>query len=40
MIDINNLHGWEVSGYLPYGRIKWLKNIDNFDVNSISKKSP
>ena len=26
--------------YLPYGRFKWLKNADNFDVNSISEKSP
>ena len=28
------------SGYLLYGRVKWLKNVDNFDVNSINKKSP
>ena len=28
-----------MSGYLPYGGFKWLKNVDNFDVNSISKKS-
>ena len=26
-------------GYLPYGRFKWLKNVDRFDVNSISEKS-
>ena len=24
----------------PYGGFKWLKNDDNFDVNSVSKKSP
>ena len=28
------------SGYLLYGGVKWLKNVDNFDVNSINKKSP
>ena len=27
-------------GYLPYGGFKWLKNADNFDVNSISEKIP
>ena len=26
--------------YLPYGGFKWLKNVDMFDVNSISEKSP
>ena len=29
-----------MSGYLPYGWFKWLKNVDGFDVNSFSKKSP
>ena len=37
---MNNLYGWAMSGYLPYGRFKCSKNIDNADVNSISKKSP
>ena len=37
---MNNLDVWAMSGYLPYGRSKWLKNLDNFDVNSISEKSP
>ena len=37
---MNNLYGWGMSGYLPYGGFKWLKNADNFDVNSVSKKSP
>ena len=23
-LDRNNLHGWMMSGYLPYGRFKWL----------------
>ena len=39
-LDMNNLYGWAMSGYLTYGRFKWLKNVDNFDVNSISEKSP
>ena len=37
---MNNLYGWEMSGYLPYGGFKWLKIVDRFDVNSISEKSP
>ena len=28
-----------MSEYLPYGRFKWLKNVDGFDVNSTSEKS-
>ena len=39
-LDMNNLYGWTMSSYLPYGGFKWLKNADNFDVNSISEKSP
>ena len=39
-LDMNNLYGWAMSGYLPYGGFKWLKNADNFDVNSISENSP
>ena len=35
-LDMNNLYGWAMSRYLPYGRFKWLKNVDDFDVNSIS----
>ena len=38
-LDVNNLYGWTVSEYLPYGRFKWLKNVDGFDVMSISDKS-
>ena len=38
-LDMNNLHGWAIRRYLSYGGFKWLKNADNFDVNSISKKS-
>ena len=29
-----------MSSYLPYGRFKCLKNVDGFDRNSISQKSP
>ena len=31
-LDMNNLHGWEMSAYLPHGRFKWLKNVDNFNI--------
>ena len=36
---MNNLYGWAMSRYFPYGRFKWLKNVDGFDLNSISEKS-
>ena len=39
-LDMNNLYGSTMSTYLPYSRFKWLQNADNFDVNSISEKSP
>ena len=39
-LDMNNLYGWVMSSYLPYGGFKWLKNVDGFDVNSVSEKSP
>ena len=29
-----------MSEYLLYGRFKWLKNENGFDVNSVSEKSP
>ena len=32
---MNNLYSWAMISYLPYGRFKWLKNVDGFDVNSI-----
>ena len=34
------IYGWPMSQYLPCGRFKWLKNIDKFDIKSISNKSP
>ena len=39
-LDMNNLYGWGMNRYLPYGGFKWLINVNNFDVNSIRKKSP
>ena len=39
-LDMNNLYGWTISEYLPYGGFQWLKNVDEFDVMSISEKSP
>ena len=35
---MNNLYGWAMSEYLPYEGFKWLKNVDGFDVMSISEK--
>ena len=39
-LDMNNLYGCGMSNYLPYEGFKWLKNVNNFDVNSISEKRP
>ena len=38
-LDASNLYGWGMNRYLPYGEFKWVKNVDNFDVNSICKNS-
>ena len=37
---MNNLYGCGMSDYLLYGWFKQLKNVDRFNVNSISEKSP
>ena len=29
-----------MNGYLPYGGFKRLKDVDNFDINSVNEKSP
>ena len=36
---MNNLYGWAMSAYLPYEGFKKLKNVDEFNVTSISEKS-
>ena len=36
---MNNLYGWAMSEYLPHEGFKWLKNVDEFDVMTISEKS-
>ena len=38
-LDMKHLCGWAMSEYLPYEEFKWLKNVDEFDVMSISEKS-
>ena len=38
-LDMNNLYGQGISGYLSYGRFMWLKNGDGFDVALIGKKT-
>ena len=40
-LDGNNLYGWAMSRYLPYGRFDWLsqEKIKNFNVNLISENS-
>ena len=37
---MNNLYGWAMNEYLPYGRFEWLENIDNFYIMSINDKNP
>ena len=38
-LDKNNLYGWAMSKYLPYGEFRLVKNVDGLDVMSISEKS-
>ena len=38
-LDKNNLYGWTMSEYLPYGEVNWVKNVNELDVKSINKKS-
>ena len=37
-LDMDNLYDWAMSEYLPYEGFKWLKNVDKFDMMSISEK--
>ena len=34
-LAMNNLYSWKMSECLPYGKFKWLKNVNGFDVDSI-----
>ena len=38
-LNMNNFYDWGMSEYVPYGGSEWLKNVDKFDVMSISEKS-
>ena len=38
-LDKNNLYGWTMSEYLPYGEFNWVKKVDELDVVSINEKS-
>ena len=38
-LDMNNLYGWTMSEYFPYGEFEWFENINEFDINSINEKS-
>ena len=38
-LGMNNLYSWGMNVYLPCEGFKWLKNVDNFDINSVSEKS-
>ena len=40
-LDPNNLFGWAMTQYLPYGGFKWLskKEIDEFDLNLVKENS-
>ena len=38
-LDMNNLNSWAMSEYFPYKGFEWLKNVDRFDVMSVSVNS-
>ena len=38
--NMNKLYGCTMSENLPYEGLKWLKNVDKFDVMSVNEKSP
>ena len=40
-LDANNLYGWAMTQYLPYGGFKWLskKEIDEFNLNLVKENS-
>lgn len=40
-LDMNNLYGWKMSQYLPYGELTWLtfEQINRFNVSLIPNDS-
>ena len=38
-LDMNDLYGWAMSEYRPYGEFEWLENVDKLDVMPINEKS-
>ena len=38
-LDKNNLYGWAMSEYFPYGEFECLKNVDELGIMSINEKS-
>ena len=37
--DEKNLYGWGLNQYISYCKFQWLKNVDQFDKNSVSENS-
>ena len=39
--DVDNLYGWAMTQYLPYGNFKWMtkKEINDFDLGLIKESS-
>ena len=38
-LDANNLYGWAMSQYLPTGKFKWVKNVNDIDVLDIDDEA-
>ena len=36
-LDANNIYGWTTSEYLSTGNLKWLNQLEHFNVASISE---
>ena len=37
-LDKNNLYGWKMREYLPYGKFNWFKNVDELMLCQSMKK--